>query len=307
MVIKGIIMMHKCCGIGVILFSFVLVFPAKAANEDVIEDVMSSYIEDVESAQKAIQEAKDSLVRKPQMLKLRDSQKKLISEGNIKRQKLREKIKQRQFQQKSSTEKEADIVAKLTPAPLKLYWGASPDDLEILGFTLLPSSREGYENVYILQKSSQSHSVFKIITGAFGGQGILWDIYAQSLPETDNNSVDNGLLLYHKYYDYLAKKYGNPEEVYVPYIYKKEQEDPNDETKKIIVEQKSNIGGENFLQELQNGKSELYSTFTDGLLGVTLELWVNEQGKSYISIDYKNLLLMQKEEQFSDDNMFEGI
>lgn len=280
----------------------------QAANDELPPDVMSSYIEDVEAAEKALQSAKDNLVKKPQMLKLRDSQKKMISEGDAKRQELREKIKNRQDALKSEAEKIADLTSQLSPAPFNLYWAASKKDLEVLGYTLLPTSRDGYEESYIVQNPAQVNPTFKHPIGAFGNQDELWDIYVQSTPITDNNTVDKGLELYHKYYELLAQKYGNPEEVFVPYIYKETKASSPDSTdKQVIIERPSTIGGEKFLQELQEEKSELYATFTNGVIGVTLELWVNEDGQSYISIDYKNLPLRQKADEETEQQMLDDI
>ena len=57
------------------------------------------------------------------------------------------------------------------------------------------------------------------------------------------------------------------------------------------------MGGDNFLQELQEGKAILYATFQNEKIGVTLGVSVDGAGKSYISIDYKDFALMESEKQ----------
>ena len=54
-------------------------------------------------------------------------------------------------------------------------------------------------------------------------------------------------------------------------------------------------------------KASLYSTFTDNELGVTLGVNVFNGLKSSISIDYKNLKLMNIEKKEKEESLIEDI
>ena len=67
------------------------------------------------------------------------------------------------------------------------------------------------------------------------------------------------------------------------------------------VQQEQAIGNPNFLQELQNGQAFLYATFDNSKVGAALSVNVDGDGKSYITVEYKNLTIMRAREQSTMD------
>ena len=51
------------------------------------------------------------------------------------------------------------------------------------------------------------------------------------------------------------------------------------------------------IRVLEQGKAVLYATFQNDKIGVTLGVSVDGDGKSYISVDYKDFALMDSEQQ----------
>ena len=58
---------------------------------------------------------------------------------------------------------------------------------------------------------------------------------------------------------------------------------------------------------MQEGKAVLYATFQNDKIGITLGVSVDGDGKSYISIDYKDFALMQSEKQTALDNTIDDL
>ena len=56
-----------------------------------------------------------------------------------------------------------------------------------------------------------------------------------------------------------------------------------------------------FLKELQNGEAFLYATFENGKVGAALSVNVDGSGQSYITVEYKNLTIMQAREKTTLD------
>ena len=67
--------------------------------------------------------------------------------------------------------------------------------------------------------------------------------------------------------------------------------------KDIIVKEDAPLGNANFLSQLQSGEAVLYSTYQNKEVGAALAVNVDGDGKSYIVIDYKNLIILNKQEQ----------
>ena len=88
-----------------------------------------------------------------------------------------------------------------------------------------------------------------------------------------------------------------------------QDEEGSDKTKvaEKTVTKTAPIGNDNFLAELQQGTAVLYATFENEMLGVTLGVSVDGEGKSYISIDYKNLKIMEEENQTKLNNLISDI
>ena len=64
----------------------------------------------------------------------------------------------------------------------------------------------------------------------------------------------------------------------------------------VVIEKENPLGGPTFLPELREEKASLYATFENNEVGVVMSVNVNENNQSYLTIDFKNLKLMQAEE-----------
>ena len=307
-------------------------------------DFIDEYIENAETTAKARRDTLKMIEHRPEEISLRASQKKLIEEGNKKREIIKQKVdntkkelqkditaaftKEEMVKEEEEEEKEKENVPSenieteiqatnkeevpeensLVKAPFGLYWNASQEEIKNLGFELSPATRDEYQNVFAVKNSEQNNRNFPIITAIFGIQNHLWCIYAQSNYIDDTPSAEKALELYHIYFKALEQKYGNPQEHFTPFTYTKEIVQEENKEQIITMETKENpIGGDTFLQELQENKAALYSTFSDGKIGVTLGISTNDIGQSYIYIDYKNLPIMQQEEEIKLNNLISDI
>lgn len=290
-------------------------------------DYISEYFDDMEEAQKAQREAGVLLEQKPNIISLRDSQKRLIKEGEEKRKELInnltkiKEIEQIEQLQEDNPEQKIEIITqqinkKYEAAPFGLFWGISKEQTEQLGFILQPAERENYQNVNLVTNPKQKMQTFDIVTAIFGVQDKLWCIFAQSIPQSDTPQASNAIKLYQKYYQALEKKYGNAQQYFTPNTYTEDliegengNKEPTEEEQKITTSANKNnqIGNDNFLKELQDGSATLYATFENEQLGVTLGVSVDENSKSYISIDYKNLQIMREEQKTKLENLISDI
>lgn len=101
--------------------------------------------------------------------------------------------------------------------------------------------------------------------------------------------------LYNQYYKLLEQKYGNAQQFYTPKVINVDQPVGNGKTETVQKEQA--IGNPDFLKELQNGEAFLYATFENGKVGAALSVNVDGSGQSYITVEYKNLTIMQAQEK----------
>ena len=271
-------------------------------------DYLDAYIDDVETEKKAQNTARALLNKKPTILTLRQNEIKSLKKlkektDKIQTKKTPEAVEKNENQAETQTEQNPEIIAqkikaKLQPAPFGLYWAATADETKKLGFELNPAERKDYKNVLIVKNPQQKNDTFQQITAIFGEQNKLWCIYAQGRLLEDDAQASKALALYHRYYQALSAKYGNAQEHFEPYTYEEELIEGDGNQKKISKITKQNpIGGDNFIQELQEGKAVLYATFQNDEIGVTLGISVDGNGKSYISIDYKNFALRESEQQ----------
>lgn len=204
------------------------------------------------------------------------------------------KIVSPQKSQAEDNEKQA-LAERFEGAPFGLYWDASKEETEALGFKLEQAEREEYQNVYEVKNPKQNKKTFARILAVFGSQNHLYCIYAQSALQNDDNKAGEGLRLYHQYYKALEQKYGNAKEFFSPNVIALETDDKE---KSVGVVEKSNpIGNDDFLQELAQNKATLYATFESESIGAVIDLLANDKQQSYITIDYKNLPLLQKEKE----------
>ena len=290
------------------------------AEKDSNKNFITRYFDDKKAAKEAKEEAKRISEQNPNVLDLRDSQKRLIKEGDEKRAQIKQLMEEientaevKGDEQENVALERKQISEKYTPAPFGLFWGIDKEQTELLGFNLQSAERKDYTNVYSIGNAKQSNDTFDIITAIFGEQNKLWCIFAQSKPQSDTPQADNVLKLYNAYYAALEQKYGNAKQYFTPAEYTEkvieqgEAEADNDKAEEKTVTKTTPIGNDNFLKELQQGTAVLYATFENEMLGVTLGVSVDREGKSYISIDYKNLKIMEEEKQTKLNNLISDI
>ena len=293
---------------------------AVTTETDKKADYIGKYFDDMETAQKAQNEARVLLEQKPNVISLQDSQKRLIKEGDDKRKQLLQEIKQIQEEHQverttseeeiTPEEKNKIITQKINEeyqeAPFGLFWGINKEQTEQLGFILKSAERKDYTNVYLVSNPKQKSNTFSVVTAIFGEQNKLWCIYAQSTPQKDTPQATNVIDLYKKYYTALAKKYGNAQQYFTPYTYTEEIMEGEEQEAQTITHS-GEIGNDNFLKELEEGLATLYATFENKELGITLGISVDGDDQSYISVDYKNLKMMKEEQQTKLNNLIGDI
>ena len=288
---------------------------------------ISGYSNKVDEAQQAKVNAGKLLEQKPNIIDLRDSQKRLIQEGEKRRSEYLKSIQESKEPELETITDESEISPKETEeddeqkikeiienhvsAPFGLFWGISKTQTQDIGFELQPAERKDYQQVYLVKNPKQNAKTFDIVTAIFGEQDKLWCIFAQSTPQKDTPQASEVLNLYHQYYTALEQKYGNAKQYFTPNTYVEELEkgeaENNVETQKAPEVKTNPIGNDNFLQELKEGSAVLYATFENDTIGITLGVSVDGDNQSYISIDYKNLKIMQEEEQNKLNNLISDI
>ena len=284
------------------------------------QSVVTDYLANVEEMDSARSAAKDLLSQKPQKLQIKASKPKIsataareIAEKNAKENPFAEAK-----ENLSSNDDELEAIEKninFKSAPFDLLWGAPKEYMQHIGWLLTKAERDGYENVFQMKHKEHTPQNFDYITATFGANNKLWCIYAESKAIEDDASASKVLALYEQYHQALAQKYGNAEVHFEPYTYEVEQ--PLEQNGRPVIQNgrplvqivtiQNPLGGENFLQELQEQKAILYSTFHDEKIGVTLSIYVDDNSKSHLLIDYKNLPLMNGEEQLKIKRKMEGI
>lgn len=309
--------MYKSMFFGSFVLMIMLSFSAKAqldmlemdkleepANNSESTGYISDYIGDLETQNKAKDSAREVLDSNGSTFGLRDSQLRMMRENKNAREAIRKMFIEREQKMMTQKEKAEKIISQLQPAPLGLYWGASIQQTKDIGFNLSKAQREGYQNVFNVQNPQQKNSLFSDITVIFGAVDKMWCIFAQSKPIEDEPNGEQTLRTYKKYYEALKVKYGNAEEHFTPYTYVEEIETGEGKNVVISKQEKTNpMGGENFLSELQNNQAVLYATFNNGKIGVTLGVFVDENLKGHITIDYKNFEFMQQETEVIVDEL----
>ncbi len=263
------------------------------------KDFLNEYMDDVETGQKAKNEARDILSQKPNILTLRDSQQKIIDQGKKEREKLEERINKKKADEERAREKKEYIQKNFEPAPFGLFWDISPQETRDLEFEMKPTKRADYQEVYLLKNKTQQDT-FEHIMAIYGTQNHLWCIYAQGKPINDQSNAEEILKVYKKYYTALDKKYGNAKEFFKPYKYTEEIVEETDDPKKpkiTKIEKENPLGGPTFLEELRDDKASLYAVFDNGKIGVTLSVFVDKNNQSYITLDFRNLSLMKQEKE----------
>ena len=268
-------------------------------------DFFSGFIEDVEAEKAAKAEAKQMLNQKPELLKLRPSQLKEMERNKIEREKLRQKFLDMEQAKMKPEEKMQNILEKYDTAPLGLNWAIPVEKMQEAGYETEAIEREGYPNSYLIKNTAEKNiKGYENVIVTFGENNALWCINAQTTAQEDDETAKETLKLYQKYYDALSEKYGNAKEHFSPYTYETEvTEKDGDEDVVRKIKKENPRGNPKFLQELQTGKAELFATFHNSSIGVTLSVYIDEKGLGQLVLDYKNLPLMQKEKEAFLNNL----
>ncbi len=203
-------------------------------------------------------------------------------------------IMQKQKVRRPTAEMDSNT-AKLMPAPFGLLWGATYRETLSSGVKLTKTFEKDYINSFIADELPKALPNIRYVVVTFGQDNRLWRVIAYGDFIQDTPSASKVLEQYNHYYRLLNKKYGNAEQTYNPKINRIEKiiDLGHGKTKTEIEEIPSTIGNDNFLAELQNGETDLYSTFYNSNVGAALSVNVDGNGNSYIILEYKNLKIFQ--------------
>lgn len=250
-----------------ILAAMIVVFSARA-EEDFFGDLMiSDELKQSESLQEGQSQATRLLEKRPTLLKLDKTK------GRV----------------KETAEKETPILRD--PAPFGLKWLATIKEIRALNVQLTPFEVKDVPETYAATHLPKPVSAFRQVLISFGENDALWRIAAYGKLIQDDSKASKGVEEYRKYYAMLAEKYGNAQEFYTPVVVNIEEKvDSGDGTSSINVRQEEmSIGAEGFLAKLMSGEAVLYATFENSKVGVTLALFADGNGQTYVVMDYKNL------------------
>ena len=262
-----------------ILFLFlavILTTPAKAQiSQDFLLDTeaVASMEPDENSVSQAEESAKQLLQQKPRALR------------------------KQTFPKLRSTPaaKSEPVVSRSQAAPFGLIWGASMSETKNQGVILTSIGEKDYVNNFSATHLPKEVMDIARVDITFGKDDHLWRIIAYGKLLDDDAEASKVMRLYKIYSALLSKKYGNAQEFFTPAQIDVTQKDARG--KDIVVQEDAPIGNPNFLSQLQSGAAELYSTYYNEEVGAALAVNVDGDGKSYIVIDYKNLRILNAQEQ----------
>ena len=180
-------------------------------------------------------------------------------------------------------------------APFGLAWGSTIDETRRQGIELRKIELKDHPNSFSASKLPKEVSDITRVDISFGENNQLWRILAYGKLIDDTPNASKVLKMYNTYSTLLEKKYGNKQEFFTPAqidITKKDERG-----KDIVIKEDAPIGNSKFLSQLQSGEAVLYSTYQNKEVGAALAVNVDGDGKSYIVIDYKNLIILNKQEQ----------
>lgn len=199
---------------------------------------------------------------------------------------------------KEAPKEESEVIVR-DPAPFGLKWLATVNEIRYLHVYLKPVEVKDVPQTYSATNLPKPVAAFREVLISFGENDALWRIAAYGKLMKDDTKASLGVEEYRKYYEMLARKYGNPQQFYTPAVVNVEEKiDSGDGTSSIAVRQeKMEIGAEGFLQKLISGESVLYATFENSKIGVTLALLADGEGQTYIVVDYKNLIATKQESE----------
>jgi hypothetical protein len=185
----------------------------------------------------------------------------------------------------------------LGEAPFGLIWASSVKSVKAQGASLRAVESMTDKNSYEATLLPKPIKEFSKVVISFGDDDKLWRVIAYSDPSYDDDNASKGLFTYKKYVSLLKLKYGNAMEFFVPKVNKVETTETDSRGQPIIkiTEEDSRIGDRNFLNDLKNEEVTLYSTFEDQGVGTSITLRADEDGKSYIIIEYKNSEIIKEQ------------
>ena len=198
-------------------------------------------------------------------------------------------------QKPTSLESEARATTYSQIAPFGLIWGSSVESTKRQGILLTPVLEKDYPNSFSASALPKPLEDFSKIDVSYGKDNKLWRILAYGKFIDDDATASKVMRLYTIYSALLNKKYGNKEEFFTPA--KIEVIKKDERGKDVSVLEDAPLGNKNFLSQLQSGDAVLYSTYHNKEVGAALAVNVDGDGKSYIVIDYKNLMILNVQEQ----------
>lgn len=262
-----------------ILFLFLAIVMVSPANAQISQDFLldSEAVASVGPDEKAVSQAEESA-------------------KNLLQQKPRA-LRKQTFPKLRSTPaaKQEQIVSRDQSAPFGLIWGASMAETKNQGIILTPIGEKDYVNNFSATHLPKEIDDIARVDVTFGEEDHLWRIIAYGKQLDDDAEASKVMRLYKIYSALLSKKYGNAQEFFTPAQINVTKQD--DKGKDIVVQEPAPIGNPNFLSQLQSGAAELYSTYYNEEVGAALAVNVDGDGKSYIVIDYKNLRILNAQEQ----------
>jgi len=196
---------------------------------------------------------------------------------------------------------------KAITAPLGLYWGYGYDDLISMGIDLTLSEQK---NIYIASKLPSPLKNFNDVKLDLFDDDKLWQIFLTGKINKEDVAGDVVLKDYRKYKSLLDKKYGNGKEFFSTI----EREVPLSEeeiaklikdaggekkvaeegifikkTKKITEE----IGGTNFVKDINSGDAELYVVYDTDMLNIQLVVEAISSELTYLTITYRSKVISE--------------
>lgn len=272
---------------GLLVNMLVLSFNA-VAQDDFFDDIMQTEemkqeAKEDKTAEQGQLDASKLLESKPKMLKVEKQRKKIRIE--------------------ESSEKFAPVV--YDHAPMGLLWLAPVSEIEYLKVQLTQVEVKDYPYTYKAVNLPKPLPDVREVMLSFGDTNTLWRIISYGNFIQDDTKATKGLAQYNKYYEMLAKKYGNAKEFYTPAMFNVEESAPNPDgtTSTVIRQVEMEVGDEGFLEKLASGEAVLYSTFNNETVAVTLALFADGNNQSYIVMDYKNLVLQKK----TNDDIYDAL
>ena len=192
-----------------------------------------------------------------------------------------------------------NTATKYGEAPFGLSWGGSYKQIKALGVELEKIEIKDYPNSFVVTQLPKPLPDIRRVIVSFGNDNLMWRIFAYGNLLDDDEDAVKVLKLYRQYFKLLNQKYGNGKEFFTPKITVIEKPIKDnlgrDAVERIRVEEP--IGNPHFLSDLQSGEAVLYATFEDARVGAALAVGVDENGKSFIIIDFTNLQIFREREE----------